>query len=142
MYKTKAVTLALTVLCAISGFAQSRISVTDLPKPAQELLSKYFPKTKVQKVEKEWDDGMAAFEVKISGNTEVDFDGKGNWKEVSGKVPAGLIPQQIASSVKKDFGNRRIVKIERERDGGYEIELNNGTDIKYDKAFKVVHVDK
>lgn len=141
-YKTKAALLALAVICSISCFAQNRINVTDLPQTAQTLLTKYFSKVKVKKVTKDWDDGKVDYEVKMSGNTEVDFDCDGNWKEISGKIPAGLIPKQIVASVKTEFNNLRIVKIEREHDGGYEIELSNGTDIRYDKAFKVVHVDR
>lgn len=140
--KTKALALALSLLCTISALAQMRINVTDLPKPAQTFITKYFEKAKVQRVEKDFDDGQVAYEVKLSGNTEIDFDIQGDWKEVSGKVPADIIPAQIAASVKADFKNKRIVKIERHRRGGYEIELNNGTDIHFDKDFKVLGVEK
>lgn len=140
--KTKAIALAIMMLCSIPALAQMRIDVNHLPKPAQTFITKYFKNAKVQRVEKEFDDGQVAYEVKLSGNTEIDFDSKGNWKEVSGKVPADIIPLQITASVKADFKNKPIVKIERERSGGYEIELNNGTDIHYDKAFKVLRVEK
>lgn len=141
-YKSKAIALAFTLLCTLSVYAQKRISVNELPKPAQTFLTKYFDKVKVQRVEKDVDDGKTTYEVNLAGNTEVDFDNQGNWKEVSGKVPAGIIPAQITKSVKDNYKNRRIVKIERERDGGYEVELSNGLDIHYNQKFKVVRVDK
>lgn len=138
MNKTKLLALALALLCSISCFAGSRISVADLPKPAQTLLTKYFANVKVQKVEKDWDNGNVTYEVEMSDNTEIEFDAKGKWTEVSGKVPMGLIPKQIVNSVKNDYDNQRIVKIERERNGDYEVELSNGNEITYNKAFKVI----
>lgn len=140
--KTRAIALALMMLCTTTALAQMRINVANLPKPAQTFITKYFEKAKVQRVEKDFDDGQVTYEVKLSGNTEIDFDYEGNWKEVSGKVPAGIIPAQIAASVKADFKNKRIVKIERDHHGGYEVELNNGWDIHYDKCFNVLGVEK
>lgn len=140
--KTRLIALALSLLCITSGSAQKRINVNNLPKPAQTFLTKHFDNVKVLRVEKDTDDGKTAYEVNLKGNIEVDFDNKGNWEEVSGMVPAAIIPAQITKSVKNDYNDKRIVKIERERNGGYEIELANGLDITYDKNFKVVKVDK
>lgn len=140
--KTRLIALALSLLSITSGYAQKRINVNNLPKTAQTFLTKHFGNVKVLRVEKDTDDGKTAYEVNLKGNIEVDFDTKGNWEEVSGNVPTTIIPAQIAKSVKKDYNNKRIVKIERERNGGYEIELANGLDITYDKNFKVVRVDK
>lgn len=140
--KTRLIALALSLLSITSVSAQKRISVNDLPKPAQIFLAKHFGNVKALRVEKDVDDGQTAYEVNLKGNTEVDFDKKGNWEEVSGKVPSAIIPTKIVKSVKNDYDGRRIVKIERERGGGYEIELSNGLDITYDKNFKVVKVEK
>lgn len=141
-HKSTLIALALTLFISFSALAQNRISVNALPKPAQTFLSKYFDKVKIQKVEKDFDDGKIKYEVKLSGNTEIDFDSNGNWKEISGKIPAHIIPAEITQSVKYDYKNKRIVKIEREHHGGYEIELANGMDITYDKNFNVIHLDK
>lgn len=140
--KTKAIALALFMLCTGSALAQMRINVTNLPNPAQTFLSRYFENAKVQRVERDFDDGQVVYEVKLSGNTEVDFDSEGNWKEVSGKVPAEIIPAQIVKSIQDDFRNLRVTKIERYNNGGYEVELSNGWDILYDQTFRVVGVDK
>lgn len=140
--KTRLIALALSLLSIASASAQRSINVSDLPKPAQAFLNKHFDKVKILRVEKDLDDGRTTYEVNLRGNTEVDFDSKGNWQEVSGTVPAAIIPAQIAKSVKSDYSNKRIVKIERERNGAYEIELSNGMDITYNKNFKVVRVEK
>lgn len=132
--------LALMLLCTFSLSAKTRISVKELPQSAQTFLTKYFDKLKVIMVEKDIDDGRVDYEVNLSSHTEVDFDSDGNWKEVSGKVPAQIIPSQIAKSVKENYKNRRIVKIEKEHGGGYEIELNNGREIHYDRNFNVIRM--
>lgn len=141
-YKTKAFALALALLCIVSVSAQKKINVSNLPKPAQTFLSKHFNKVKVLRVEKDIDDGERAYEVNLTGNTEIDFDSNGHWEEVSGKVPAAIIPAQIASSVKNDYKNKRITRIERKRNGGYEIELVGGLEITYDKNFKIIKTER
>lgn len=139
---TKSIALALFTFFSISVFAQMRISINDLPQPAQDFIATYFQSAKVLSIEKEFDDGRLAYEVKLTGNSEIDFDSEGNWKEVSGRVPADIIPAQIAASVRSDFKNKRIVKIERHSRGGYEIELSNGTDVHYDQSFRVISIDR
>ena len=55
-------------------------------------------------------------------------------------VSGALVPTAISSYVKTTYTNVRIVQIERDRKG-YEIELSNGLDIKFNKQFKVVEID-
>ena len=41
-----------------------------------------------------------------------------------------------------DFANSRIVKIDRSRNGKkYEVKLNNGLEVEFDKQFNVIKVD-
>lgn len=140
--KKRLIALALMLLSIVSVSAQKKISVNELPKPAQTFLSKHFSNYKILKVEKDRDNARFDYDVILSNRTEVDFDSKGNWEEVSGKVPTSVIPAQIVKSIKNDYKGKRIVKIDKEKNGGYEIELANGLEITYDKNFKVVRVEK
>ena len=75
--------------------------------------------------------------------TEVDFDKKGNWDNVDCKtkaVPASLVPAAIAQYVKAHYPNTVIVKIDKER-GGYEIELSNDLDLKFNSKGKLIGID-
>lgn len=55
--KTKIITVALLLCFVISTNAQKKIEVTELPKPAQEFLKKYFSNTAVEKVKKDAEHG-------------------------------------------------------------------------------------
>ena len=89
----------------------------------------------------EIDDGK--YEVHLNDGTEINFDRKGNWDKVDCKlkaVPAHLIPATIASNVETQFSGTVITKIDKER-YGYEIELSNGLDLKFNRQGMLSEID-
>ncbi len=116
-----------------------------LPKAAQTELAKNF-KAKVSLVKIDKDFGrISEYEVILDDGTEVTFDKNGNWENVevnnSKSVPSAYVPKAIADYVKKNQNGARIVGIEKERNG-YEVELSNGVDMKFDKAGNFLRYDK
>ena len=55
-------------------------------------------------------------------------------------VPDAVVPQQIKDYAAKNYADKKIVKIEC-NSYGYEIELDNGVEIKFDKDFNAT-IDK
>ena len=55
-------------------------------------------------------------------------------------VPATLVPEQITAYVNANFPNATIKKLEKKY-MGWEIELNNGLELKFNKNFKVMEID-
>ena len=55
-------------------------------------------------------------------------------------VPASLVPAAIANYVKGNFPGTFIEKIDKER-YGYEIELSNDLDLKFDKKGNLKRID-
>lgn len=112
-----------------------------LPAAAQNALKKNFKSSvsvvKIDKTLGHIDD----YEVILTDGTEVKFDNKGNWKEVEvssrNSVPADFIPEGVRTYIRKNHASARVVGIERTRTG-YEVELSDGIDIKFDSqgAFK------
>jgi len=84
------------------------------------------------------------YEVVLTDGTEISFDNKGNWENVetsnSKSVPSGFIPDAVRKYVAKNQKGARIVGIERERDG-YEVELSNGIDMKFNQAGQFLRYD-
>ena len=73
----------------------------------------------------------------------MEFDRKGNWDNVDCQwesVPAALVPTEIATYVSTNFPGALIVKIDKER-YGYEIELSNDLELKFNKSGKLFHID-
>lgn len=115
-----------------------------LPKAAQTTLANNFKaKVSVVKIDKEFG-RISDFEVILTDGTEITFDRDGNWDKVevgmNGKIPAAFIPNAIASYVKKNQPGQKIVGIDKER-SGYDVELANGIDMKFNKQGEFVRYD-
>lgn len=115
-----------------------------LPKAARTTIANNFKsRVCVVKIEKTLGH-IDGYEVTLSDGSEISFDNKGNWENVetaSNKaVPGGFILRPMADYVKANHKGTKIVGIERERDG-YEIELSNGIDLKFDKNGRFVRYD-
>lgn len=97
----------------------------------------------VVKIEKDFG-RISEYEVVLTDGTEITFDRNGNWKDVetnkAASVPAGFIPQAISDFVAKNHQGTNIVGIDKER-YGYEVELSNGVDIKFDKNGRFMRYD-
>lgn len=77
------------------------ITFEQLPQPAQTFLKQHFANKVPLIVTADWDDYKIVYE---SGES-IEFDRTGNWKDIecfSGKVPAGVIPEQIAAYLNKN----------------------------------------
>ena len=118
--------------------------ITKDPTPAiTEFVKTYFPKASVLIVKPEHDE----YEVRLSDGTELEFTRNFEWKKIDCEhsntytaVPAELVPEQIATYVKANFADQSITKIEKKR-RGWEIELSNELEIKFNKNFVVTKID-
>lgn len=73
----------------------------------------------------------------------MEFDKKGNWKEIDCKlsaVPAKLIPAKIASYLKSNYPGVKVLKLEK-GNNEYEVNLANGMEITFNKNFVVIDID-
>jgi len=139
--------LMLTLLFVLSTTAcnggDKVITVKDLPVTAQSLINRHFKDKGVLLVKKESHFGKNTFEVRLKDGTELEFDEKSGWTEIDCKqqaVPTELIPAAILDYVKQNYPDAMVKKIER-RKRGFEIDLTNGLDIKFDKNFEVTDID-
>ena len=131
--------MALTVSVTAMAKKDKQINETQLPGDAQLFLHSYFSEEKVDNVicEAKSND----YEVTMASGTAVDFDRSGSWKEVdcnSERVPSSLVPSSILNKVAERYGiDAQIIWIKRTKKG-YEIELNNGVEISFNKRYKIL----
>lgn len=137
---------ALIFALAIPAAARDKVyrSASVLPQPAKELLKKYFPKVTVNMVKVDSNLlGVKDYEVVLANGTEIEFDKEGLWEEVDcghKAVPAGIVPGNIRSYVAKQHKGQNIVRIEKDSND-YEIELSDGTEMKFDRAGQFMRYD-
>lgn len=119
------------------------ITEVELPKTAQSFAKKYFADKQISFVKLERDLLRKSYEVIYSDGTKVEYNSAGEWKEVSvrgGSVPAGIVPTAIATELQKRFPQQTITKIEH-TSRGYEVELSNGLEAKFDKQGRFKRVE-
>ncbi|MBQ4174977.1 MAG: PepSY-like domain-containing protein, partial [Prevotella sp.] len=83
------------------------------------------------------------YEVMLNDGAKIDFDKRGNWDKVDCEtyaVPAALIPASIAQYVKTNFPGTIIIKIDKER-YGYDIELSNDIELKFNQSGALIGMD-
>ena len=134
----------MAAFIAIMGFAMPQaVAQNNNSNPAiVQFVQQYFPEANILTVNSEWDE----YEVMLNDGTKLEFNRKAEWKKVDCEhatnkvVPAGLVPEQIATYAKTNFAGQAITKIKKER-RGWEIELGNSLEIKFNKNFAVTKID-
>lgn len=119
------------------------VTVSELPQKAQEFIKQYFPQQEVSFAKVEKDFWEKKYEVVFVNGEKVEFDKNGNWEEVKCKfsvVPNGIVPEKIREQLSKQFPTAKVLKIERDSKG-YEIELDNKLEVKFNKSFQLTDID-
>lgn len=135
-FKKTVLFLVLIFGISVSSFAQkTQISVNQLPETAQSFIKNHFKNDTVSYVIKE-EEYLVIDEYKVilSNGTKIEFNAKGNWKEVSYKsqgLNTSFISKNILNHINKAFPNTFIVKIEK-KNWKYEVELSNGLELEFD----------
>lgn len=114
------------------------IAVGELPATAQQFIKAHFAGVEVSlsKVDEELFD--KDYKVVFVNGAKVEFTKNGECKY--GEVPAAIVPQQIRDYVAKNYPDRKITAIDRDR-RDYEVELDNGLDLKFDLKFRLIDID-
>ena len=136
--------LVCMLMQSLSSFADDRVIPTQqLPAAAQTLVQNTFPGKGIAYATIDRDFGKTTYDVRLNDGTEVDFDSKGTWDKVDcgfSAVPAQLVPTAIANYVKANYAGATIVKIDKERHG-YDIELSNDLELKFNKQGQLIGID-
>lgn len=119
------------------------IAVSQLPAVSQQVIKSHFAGKKVAMAKQETGLLDKNYEVVFTSGEKVEFDKKGNWKEIDCKlsaVPAKLIPAKIASYLKSNYPGVKVLKLEK-GNNEYEVNLANGMEITFNKNFVVIDID-
>lgn len=142
--------LALMVIPLSLSAQKKEITVNQLPKNAIAFLTKSFDVTQIVKCAA--DNKGRSFDVNLSDGTEIEFDMKGEWKEIENekaplsKQAMSVLPLAIGRYMTTNYPNTGVSKLERDKNG-YEVTLKTmpqKTELKFakDGTFKKKEMDK
>ncbi len=118
--------------------------VSKLPAAAKEFVEKHFPKEQISYILIDKENMFSTeYEVVLNNAFEIKFNKKGEWLEIDANkraLPDSVLPKEILSYVKTSFPNEVIEKIEREH-WGYDVELLNGLDLKFNSKGSLIKID-
>jgi hypothetical protein len=83
------------------------------------------------------------YEVILADGGSVEFDGDGQWRDIDckrGRVPQAVIPEAIRDHIAADHSANFVREINRDR-RDWEISLDNGLELKFDRRFRLVEYD-
>ncbi|MEO8255670.1 MAG: PepSY-like domain-containing protein [Flavobacterium sp.] len=137
--------------CLIAGLAfgfsanaqKTTITKAALPANAQTFLKTHFAGQEPSYIIKDKETFSTDYKVQFTNNTEVEFDGKGNWEEVDGNhtaIPAAIVPKTIATYLKANFANTTVTKISKNYNG-YEVDINNGLELEFNSKGIFTRID-
>ena len=131
--------MMMTTCPTVKADNERMITFNQLPAQAQTMLKKHFADKVPLIVTVDRDD----YTVVYQSGEKIEFDKKGNWKDLNCKtsaVPQELIPEQIKANVKNTFPGAVIIKFDRDR-RGYDVKLNNGMELEFNKQFQIAEID-
>jgi len=136
--KSKSILLAAVVVClmtCLSSCGEKPVAPAELPEAIQTFVQQTFPGQTITLAQKDRELFGTEYEVVLANGTQVTFGSDNVWEKINCQtqpVPATVVPQAIASNVQTNFPETMIVKIDKES-YGYDVELNNGVELKFDK---------
>lgn len=137
-------TFLLSLTIAFAGNDKITEDTSVLPTVSRQFLSRHFAKIPVShiKIEKALM-GIDSYDVILTDGTNVEFNRKGEWKEVKRHktaIPAAIVPKSIREYVKKHYTSAVIIAIDKDS-RNYEVDLNNKTELKFNLKGKLTDID-
>lgn len=142
--KTTVVTTLLTLLMLVTlSCREQSILPENIDSTAASFIHTYFPNATVHLIIKKGYD----YDVTLSDHTKIDFDRNMDWEEIDcthstyyTEVPSALIPDKIFNYLQQYHEGRRVVKLSKSNKK-WEVELDNGLEIDFDKNMNVIEID-
>lgn len=143
--KKQILTLAASILLlGTTAFAQNGMTkLEQLPAKSQEFIKTYFKDYKVSYILTDKEFADVDYKVRFENGTEIEFNAKGEWTDVSGKqncIPTEFIMAEITDYVKAYHNDMCITDVEREFNR-ITVELNNNLELEFNSKGKLVSYD-
>ena len=130
------VTGIFALVLLMTACSDKPVAPEQLPVQVKTFIQQTYPGQTITFAQKDLELTGWKYEVFLADGTHIEFDTDDMWDKIESPVarpvPQQLIPAPIASHIQANFPGTVVTKIDKERNG-YEIELANGMELKYNK---------
>lgn len=141
IFKSTLIASILTVSASV--FAQDRIvPFSKVPNSIQTYVKNHFPDHKVLQAEVDYEGLTKEYEIILSDNIKLEFNGKNNIKSIDAKtkLPNSVIPKTILDYVKSNYPNNFIIEWDLD-DTRQSVELNNNIELEFTLKGEFLRID-
>jgi hypothetical protein len=128
----------------LTACSDKPVAPTQLPVAVQTFVQQSFPGQNITYAEKDLELTGYKYDVVLADGTRIEFDTDDVWDKIecplTNPVPTVLIPAPVVTHLQANYPDAMIVKIDKER-YGYEVELANGLELKYNKQGALMEID-
>lgn len=129
----------VTLLFIASSFfvtAQVQQKVKKLPPEATAFLEANFKGITIQEIKKEVEGTTFKYEVTLANGAEVDFNGRGRWREVASKttsLPTTMLQPTVGEYIKKTYPQAKITEVKKGIRFSF-VKINDETMLQFDSS--------
>lgn len=135
--KNKIIFILLFISAVIYSKTVVPISLTALPKNAQEFIEWVYPQIPAEEIK--MDKGI--YMVKLVNNAKISFTADGNWIKIDSYynyVPEKVLPEAVINSINSFLANSKIVDIEK-KSGAYKIRFSDRKVIRITESGNIIY---
>lgn len=130
------VSVIFALVLLMTACSDKPVVPEQLPVQVKTFIQQTYPGEAITFAQKDLELIGWKYEIFLVDGTHIEFDTDDMWDKIESPVarpvPQQLIPAPIASHLQANFPETVVTKIDKERNG-YEIELANGMELKYNK---------
>ena len=134
----------LALIGLMTACSDKPVTAEQLPEPIKAFIQQTFPGQTISFATKDFEGLGYQYDVILADGTRIDFDTDNVWDKIEctmeNPVPTALIPAPIVTHIQSQYPTAMILKIDKER-YGYEIELANGLELKFNQQGALMEVD-
>ena len=120
------------------------VAPQQLPETVTSFVQQSFPGSNITYAEKDLELTGYKYDVVLADGTRIEFDTDDVWDKIecplTNPVPTALIPAPIVTYLQTNYPDAMVLKIDKEHNG-YEVELANGLELKFNQQGVLTEMD-
>ena len=137
-------TSIFALVLLMTGCSDRPVLPAQLPMPIKTFIQQYFPGQNITFAKRDLEITGWQYDVMLADGTQIDFDTDYEWDKIetpfTSPVPTALIPPPIAAVLRANYPDAMITKIDKDFNG-YDVDLANGLELKFNKQGALIDMD-